>query len=87
MTRKDLVNRLNKEFGIPKKYGEEIVKFIFSEISNSLEEGERVSIQGFGSFEVRERKERIVYNPRTKERLKVPAKRYVAFIPSKKLFG
>ncbi len=85
MTRRDIIDKVSQEFGVSKKQAEKIVKFIFSQMSEALQKGERITIQGFGSFEVRKRKKRAVYNPRTKEKVIVPEKRYVAFIPSKKL--
>jgi len=84
MTRKDLINRVAKEFGLKKKDAEAIVKFVFQEIAEAVKIGERVSIQGFGAFELRELKGRVV-NPRTKEVLEVSGRNKVVFVPSVKL--
>jgi len=81
MTRKDLINRVAKNFGLKKKDAEAIVKFIFQEIAETVRRGERVSIQGFGAFEWRELKERRIKNPRTGEEIKVPVRRKMVFIP------
>ncbi len=81
MTRKDLIDRVAEEFGLKKKEAEAIVKFIFQEITETVKEGERVSIQGFGAFELRELKERKIKNPRTGEKIKVPVREKVVFIP------
>ena len=81
MTRKDLIDRVAKEFGLKKKDAEAIVKFIFQEIAGAVKRGERVSIQGFGAFELRELKERKIRNPRTGEEIKVPIRKKVIFIP------
>jgi len=80
MTRKDLIDRVAKEFGLKKKEAEAIVKFIFQEIAETVKRGERVSIQGFGAFELRELKERKIRNPRTREMIKIPAKGKVVFV-------
>ena len=80
MTRKDLIDRVAKEFGLKKKDAEAIVKFIFREIAEAVRRGERVSIQGFGAFELRKLKERRMRNPRTGEKIKVPARKKVFFI-------
>ena len=80
MTRKDLIDRVAKEFGLKKKDAEAIVKFIFQEIAETVKKGERVSIQGFGAFELRELKERRVRNPRTGKVVKVSVREKVVFI-------
>ena len=81
MTRRDLINRVAERFGLKKKDAEAIVKFIFQEIAEAVKKGERVSIQGFGAFELRELKERRVRNPRTGEMIRVPIREKVVFIP------
>jgi len=80
MTRKDLIDRVAKKFGIKKKEAEAIVKFIFQEIAETVKKGERVSIQGFGAFELRELKERRIRNPKTGEVIKVPKRKKVIFV-------
>ena len=82
MTRKDLIDRVAKEFGLKKKDAEAIVKFIFQEIAETVKRGERVSIQGFGAFELRELKERKIKNPRTGKVMKISRRDKVVFIPS-----
>lgn len=56
------------------------MKFIFQKIAEAVKNTERVSIQGFGAFELRELKERRMKNPRTGEEIKVPVKKRVIFI-------
>ncbi len=80
MTRKDLINRVAGRFGLKRKEAEAIVKFIFQEIAETVKKGERVSIQGFGAFELKELKERKIRNPRTGEIVKIPKRRKVSFI-------
>ena len=81
MTRKDLIDKVAKEFGLKKKEAEAIVKFIFQEIVETVKRGERVSIQGFGAFELKELKERKIKNPRTREVIEIPSRRKIVFIP------
>lgn len=81
MTRKDLIDKVAKQFGLKKKEADAIVKFIFKEIAETVKRGERVSIQGFGAFELRELKERRIRNPRTGEVMEVPIRKKVVFIP------
>ena len=55
------------------------MKFIFQEIAETVRKGERVSIQGFGAFELRELKERKIRNPRTGELVIIPGRNKVCF--------
>jgi DNA-binding protein HU-beta len=80
MTRKDPIDRVAKKFGLKKKESEAIVKFIFQQIAETVKKGERVSIQGFGAFELRELKERKIRNPRTGKVVKVPERYRVVFV-------
>ena len=80
MTRKDLIDRVAEKFGLKKKEAEAIVKFIFQEIAEAVRKGERVSIQGFGAFELRELKERKIRNPRTGEVIEIPKRKKIVFV-------
>jgi len=82
MTRKDLIDKVAEKFGLKKKEAEAIVKFIFQEIAETVRRGERVSIQGFGAFELRELKERKIRNPRTRKMIRIPVKKKMIFISS-----
>jgi DNA-binding protein HU-beta len=81
MTSKDLIDRVAEKFGLKKREAEAIVKFIFQEIAETVKKGERVSIQGFGAFELRELKGRKIRNPRTGEVMEIPVRGKVVFIP------
>jgi len=80
MNRKDLIDRVAKKFNLRKKDSEAIVKFIFKEIAETVKKGERVTIQNFGVFDLKELKERDVVNPRTRVRVKLPGRKKVYFI-------
>ena len=54
-------------------------------ITEALAKGEKVTISGFGTFSVRTRKARTAVKPGTRERIEVPARKTVAFKPSKEL--
>ena len=75
-----MINRVAEKFGLKKKEAESIVKFIFQEIAKTVKKGERVSIQGFGAFELKELKERKIRNPRTGEVVEVPVRKKVIFV-------
>ena len=75
-----MINRVAERFGLKKKEAEAIVKFIFQEIAETVKKGERVSIQGFGAFELRELKERKIRNPRTGDIIEVPKRKKIVFV-------
>ena len=64
---------------------ERIVATIFNEITNSLSNGKRVELRGFGAFSVQKRKERVGRNPRTGEAVMVEAKAVPRFKTGKEL--
>ena len=64
---------------------ERIVATIFNEITNSLAEGKRVELRGFGAFSVQKRKQRVGRNPRTGEPVMVDAKAIPRFKTGKEL--
>ena len=71
--------------GLSKKDAERIRSAALEIAAETLEEGERVQLSGFGSFEVREREARVGRNPHTKEAVQIPASRVPVFKPSKVL--
>ncbi len=64
---------------------EQVVDVFFEEISERLAEGGRVELRGFGAFSTRERQARTGRNPRTGEKVEVPAKRVAYFKPGKEI--
>lgn len=90
MNKADLANKIwelhsKKGVDVSKKHAEEVVDFIFDSVAQSLAKGEEVSIAGFGTFAVRQRKARQARNPRTGETVQVPASRVPKFRPGKGL--
>ena len=65
---------------------ERIVNTIFNEITQSLADGKRVELRGFGVFFSKIQKESIRRNPRTGEKVNVPQKKTIHFKMSKDLF-
>ena len=68
-----------------KKEAQMAVETLLEAIKNSLKNNESVTIAGFGTFKVKERKARTARNPKTGETIQVPAKKTIAFRPSKEL--
>lgn len=60
----------------------ELIASFLSDMSRQLEEGNAVFVQGFGTFEVKKKAERISVNPTTKQRLLVPPKLVLTYRPS-----
>jgi len=85
MTKADLVEDVIKVTRLPRKESEQIVEIVFDSIISALQTGDKIEIRGFGSFRTRERRGRIGRNPKTGEKVEVPAKRIPFFKPSKEL--
>jgi DNA-binding protein HU-beta len=66
-----------------KKDSEVFLKSFLEIVVGTLEKGDKVQLVGFGTFEVRDRKERVGRNPRTKEEIKIPASKVPVFKPGK----
>ncbi len=85
LTQADMAESLFNEMGLNKKEARELVHLFFQELVASLAVGEPVKLSGFGNFALRDKKERPGRNPRTGEKIPVPARRVVTFRPGKKL--
>jgi integration host factor subunit beta len=85
MTKADLIEEVSRVVEMTRKDSEVIVESIFDSVVRSLHKGDKIEIRGFGSFRTRQRQARIGRNPKTGERVEVPAKRIPYFKPSKEL--
>ena len=85
LTKADLIEEVLKVTELPRKESETIVETIFDSIIEAIQKGEKIEIRGFGSFRTRQRKGRVGRNPKTGEKVEVPAKRIPFFKPSKEL--
>ncbi|MCA9000402.1 MAG: D-aminoacyl-tRNA deacylase [Planctomycetes bacterium] len=79
ITKKELAGRIADETGQPKVVVKEILQRFLDGIVDELVAGNRLEFREFGVFEVRERAPRRAQNPRTLEKVDVPAKRVVKF--------
>ncbi len=79
MTKSELITKYAKHSGCTRKEAEETVNYILGTIRDTLAEGEKVVLTGFGTFEVRDRSEKICLNPRTGERMQLPSGKAPAF--------
>jgi len=85
MTKAELVEKVANTTQLTKKHAELIVNTVFESIVQSLKEGEKIELRGFGSFRIRDRGARIGRNPKTGDRVAVPPKRIPYFKPGKEL--
>lgn len=85
LTKADLIEEVLKVTELPRKESETIVETIFDSIIDAIQKGEKIEIRGFGSFRTRQRRGRVGRNPKTGEKVEVPAKRIPFFKPSKEL--
>ena len=85
MTKVELIAAVAANAGLTKKDAEKAVTATIDVITETLQNGEKVSLVGFGTFEVRERKERQGRNPQTREPMTIPASKLPAFSAGKAL--
>jgi len=79
VTKKELVHRIAERTGVTKVVAKEVIQSFLNSIIDELAEGNRLEFREFGVFESRERAARLAQNPRTLEKVPVPAKRIVKF--------
>ena len=85
MTKQQLIEQVAAKTELKKSEAEVAVDSVLALIAEALRSNERVDLRGFGSFVVKERKERQGRNPRTGETITIAAKRDASFKPSKEL--
>ena len=82
MTKAEIVEHIYERVGFSKKESAELVERVFDIIKDTLSEGEKVKISGFGNFVVREKNARKGRNPQTGEEIRLDARRVLTFKPS-----
>jgi len=85
MTKAGLTDAVAKKAGLTKKDSDVVITAILDCITEALVKGDKVSLVGFGTFEVKDRAERMGVNPRTKESMPIPASKLPAFKAGKAL--
>ena len=85
LTKKDLINQIYMQIGFSKQISENLLdEFLFLLVENLIKEN-KVKLSKFGTFSIREKKERMGRNPKTKENKIIQARKVVLFKPSKEL--
>ena len=85
MNNKEFTSELAERFGYTIKDTSELIGSLLSSMTQELEEGNVIAVQGFGSFEVKKKAERISINPASKQRMLVPPKLVLSYRPSNTL--
>ena len=85
MTKAELVEEVARVSELTKKHSEVIVNTVFDSIIEALHKDEKIELRGFGSFRIRQRRSRQGRNPKTGDKVDVPAKKIPYFKPGKEL--
>lgn len=85
MNNKEFTSELAERLGYTIKDTSELIGSLLSDMTQKLEEGNMIVIQGFGSFEVKKKTERISINLASKQRILVPPKLVLSYKPSNTL--
>lgn len=82
LTRMHLADAVYREVGLSRNESAALVEAVLDEIRDALIAGDTVKISSFGSFNVREKGERLGRNPKTREEARIPPRRVLTFRPS-----
>ncbi len=85
MNKTDLINSIAQKSGLSKKNSEAALNAFISTVEEALQNGEKVVLVGFGTFEVRQRAARKGRNPQTREEILIPASKAPVFKAGKGL--
>lgn len=85
MNKGELITAMAENTGLSKKDTEKALNAFITEVASALKAGDKVSLVGFGTFEVRERAARVGRNPRNNTPINIPASKVPAFKAGKGL--
>ena len=85
LTRADLADTINRKMGFSRAESLALVEAILAKMCDSMSDGENVKISGFGSFILRDKKERVGRNPKTGVEVPITSRRVMTFRASQKL--
>ncbi len=85
MNKPELIDAIAKKTGLKKNETEAFISAFVDVVMDSLKKGDKVALVGFGSFNTRKRAKRNGVNPRTRKKIRIPAKVVPYFKPGKKL--
>ena len=85
LTKKDIVNSIYMQIGYPKKISETLIEDLFQILLKNIIFEKKVKISNFGTFTLREKKQRLGRNPKTKENKIISERNVILFKASKEL--
>ena len=83
MNKAELAEEASGTTNLTKKLTQDVIDTVIETIGDTLSRGEKVTLVGFGTFQVASRKARRGVNPRTRESINIPAKKVPKFVPGK----
>jgi DNA-binding protein HU-beta len=83
MTKAEVINALASRTGMARKEAADAVELFLASVLDALQRGEKVSLVGFGTFYLKQKKPRQGRNPRTGDRIEIPRKQVATFKPGK----
>jgi integration host factor subunit alpha len=86
VTKGDIIEAVYEKLGgFSKKEVSELVDMVFDVMKDTLQNGDKVKVSGFGNFVVKHKNERIGRNPKTGEEITISSRRVLTFKPSQVL--
>ena len=82
MNNKEVISELSRKLGYTNKDTSQLVSSVIGVMTQELQDGNNIVIQGFGTFEVKKKLERISINPATQQRMLIPPKLVLTYKPS-----
>lgn len=82
MNNKEFITELSRKFGYTNKDTAQLVSSVLNIMTQELQEGKTIVLQGFGTFEVKKKLERVSVNPATQQRMLIPPKLVLSYKPS-----
>ncbi len=82
MNNKEFISELSQRLNYSNKETTRLVSSVLSVMTQELQDGKTITIQGFGTFEVKKKLERVSFNPVTQQRLLIPPKLVLTYKPS-----
>ena len=79
MNKSELISAIAEKSGLTKVDARKALDGFIDATTEALKNGEKISLIGFGTFDITERKARVGLNPKTKEKIQIPAKKVIKF--------
>jgi DNA-binding protein HU-beta len=79
MNKSELISAIAENSGLTKVDARKALDGFINATTETLKKGEKISLIGFGTFDIAERKARVGLNPKTKEKIQIPAKKVIKF--------